>query len=84
MFVILKKDYFGRKAGTTLDIEEPHLKSLLDRGVAEAVKADPYGPLLGKRPVARTSWLAASPWAWKATASPTTPTTTPPCKPGTC
>ena len=48
MFVILKKDYFGQKAGTTLDIEEPHVKSLLDQGVVEAVKGDPYGPLMAK------------------------------------
>jgi hypothetical protein len=46
MFVILKKDYFSQKAGTTLDIEEPHVKSLLDQGVVEAVKGDPYGPLI--------------------------------------
>ena len=30
MFVTLKKDYFGHQAGTTLDIDERHVKSLLD------------------------------------------------------
>jgi len=37
MFVVLKKDYFGQKAGTTLDIDEPHTKSLLEQGIVEAV-----------------------------------------------
>ena len=44
MFVTLKKHYFGQKAGTTLDIDEPHVKSLLDQGIVEAVKGDPDGP----------------------------------------
>jgi hypothetical protein len=48
MFVVLKKDYFGQKAGTTLDIDEPHTKSLLDQGIVEAVKGNPYGPLMAK------------------------------------
>jgi hypothetical protein len=48
MFVTLKKDYFGQKAGTTLDIDEPHTKSLLEQGIVEAVKGDPYGPLMAK------------------------------------
>jgi hypothetical protein len=48
MFVVLKKDYLGQKAGTTLDIDEPHTKSLLDQGIVEAVKGDPYGPLMAK------------------------------------
>ena len=48
MFVVLKKDYFGQKAGTTLDIDEPHTKSLLDQGIVEAVEGDPYGPLIAK------------------------------------
>jgi hypothetical protein len=48
MFVVLKKDYFGHQAGTTLDIDEPHIKSLLDQCVVEAVKGDPYGPLMAK------------------------------------
>jgi hypothetical protein len=49
MFVALKKDYLGHKAGATLDIlEEPVAKSLLEQGVVEAVKGDPYGPLTAK------------------------------------
>jgi hypothetical protein len=48
MFVVLKNDYFGQKAGTTLDIDEPHTKSLLEQGVVEAVKGDPYAPLMAK------------------------------------
>jgi hypothetical protein len=43
-----KKDDFGEKAGATLDIDEPHTKSLLDQGIVEAVKDDPYGQLMAK------------------------------------
>lgn len=48
MFVTHKKDYFGQKAGTTLDIDEPHTKSLLDQGIVEAGKGNPYGSLRAK------------------------------------
>jgi hypothetical protein len=48
MFVVLKKDYFGHEAGTTFDIDEPHCNSLAERGIVEAVKGDPYGPLMTK------------------------------------
>jgi HK97 family phage major capsid protein len=49
MFVTLKKDYLGHKAGATLDIhEEPVAKSLVDQGIAEAVQGDPYGPIMAK------------------------------------
>jgi HK97 family phage major capsid protein len=49
MFVTLKKDYLGHKAGATLDIhEEPVAKSLCDQGICEEVKGDPYGPLMQK------------------------------------
>jgi HK97 family phage major capsid protein len=49
MFVTLKKDHLGHKAGATLDIhEEPIARSLIEQGVAEAVQGDPYGPLMAK------------------------------------
>jgi hypothetical protein len=49
MFVTLKKDYLGHKAGATLDIhEEPIAKSLIDQGICEALQGDPYGPLMAK------------------------------------
>jgi HK97 family phage major capsid protein len=49
MFVTLKKDYLGHKAGATLDIhEEPVATSLVEQGVAEPVPGDPYGPLMSK------------------------------------
>ena len=49
MFVTLKKDYLGHKAGATLDIhEEPIARSLIEQAIAEAVQGDPYGPLMAK------------------------------------
>jgi HK97 family phage major capsid protein len=49
MFVTLKKDYLGQKAGATLDVhEEPVAKSLIEQGIAEAVQGDPYGPLMAR------------------------------------
>jgi HK97 family phage major capsid protein len=49
MFITLKKDYLGHKAGATLDVhEEPVAKSLIEQGVAEAVQGDPYGPLMAR------------------------------------
>jgi hypothetical protein len=57
MFAVLKKDYFGQKAGTTLDIDEPHTKSLLEQGIVEAVKGDPYGPLMAKEPIKISNFL---------------------------
>ncbi|MBM3997788.1 MAG: hypothetical protein FJ303_27140 [Planctomycetes bacterium] len=49
MFVTLKKDYLGHRAGAMLDIlEEPIVKSLVEQGIAEATQGDPYGPLMAK------------------------------------
>src|SRR5438045_1346324 len=49
MFITLKKDHLGHKAGATLDIhEELVAQSLVAQGVAEAVVGDPYGPLMQK------------------------------------
>src|SRR5262245_30358921 len=49
MFVTLKKDYLGHRAGAMLDIlEEPVVKSLVEQGIAEATQGDPYGPLMAK------------------------------------
>jgi hypothetical protein len=75
MFLTLTKDYFGQKAGTTLDIDEPHWKSLLDKGVVEAVKGDPYGPLMTKaKPTCK-------PTSWR---SPATTRSSPPSPSGLC
>lgn len=42
MFVTLKKDYLGHRAGATLDIhEEPVARSLIEQGVAQALEGDP-------------------------------------------
>ena len=41
MFVVLKKDHFGHQAGTRLDIDEPHCKSLLDRASLKPSRAIP-------------------------------------------
>ena len=49
MFITLKKEHLGHKAGATLDIhEEPVAKSLVEQGIAEAVPGDPYGPLMAR------------------------------------
>src|SRR5437588_1917704 len=49
MFVTLKKDWLGNKAGATLDIPEPGDAELLIKGgVAEALQNDPLAPLLAK------------------------------------
>jgi HK97 family phage major capsid protein len=58
MFVTLKKDHLGHKAGATLDIHEgPVARSLIDQGVAEAVPGDPYGPLMARAVEAAVSGL---------------------------
>jgi hypothetical protein len=58
MFIILKKDHLGHKAGATLDIhEEPVAKYLIEQGVAEALQGDPYGPLMAKATEATVSGL---------------------------
>jgi hypothetical protein len=45
MFVTLKKDHLGHKAGAALDVhEEPIARSQTEQGVAEAVQGDPYAP----------------------------------------
>jgi HK97 family phage major capsid protein len=49
MFVTLKKDYLGQKAGVTLDIAEDQVgKTLVEQGIADEVKGDPYGPVIAK------------------------------------
>jgi HK97 family phage major capsid protein len=49
MFVTLKKEWLGHKAGATLDVhEEPVAQGLVSAGVAEAVPGDPYGPLMAR------------------------------------
>src|SRR4051794_3187515 len=46
MFVQLKKDYFGQKAGCRIDVDEPVARTLFDEGVADTLAADPLTPLL--------------------------------------
>jgi HK97 family phage major capsid protein len=46
MFVTLKKDFLGNVAGKIIDVAEADAKSLLDQGVAEAVRHDPLAPLI--------------------------------------
>jgi hypothetical protein len=49
VFVTLKKDYLGHKAGATLDIhDEGAARALGAQGIAEALASDPYGPLMAK------------------------------------
>src|SRR5262245_6706489 len=49
MFLKLKKDYLGQKAGTVVEIaEEPITKSLIEQGVAEALAGNPIQDLLAK------------------------------------
>jgi hypothetical protein len=56
MFVTLKKDHLGHKAGATLDVhEEPVAKSLMEQGVAELLQDDLYGPLMAKATEAAAS-----------------------------
>jgi hypothetical protein len=60
VFVTLKKDYLGHKAGATLDIhEEDVAKTLVAQGIAEALAGDPYGPLMAKAVEASVTALSA-------------------------
>jgi HK97 family phage major capsid protein len=48
MFIQLKKDYFGQKAGARIDVDEPIAQTLLTQGIAEAVQGDPLAPIVAK------------------------------------
>jgi HK97 family phage major capsid protein len=48
MFVQLKKDHFGQKAGARIDVDEPVANALLAQGIAEAVTGDPLAPVVAK------------------------------------
>jgi hypothetical protein len=49
MFVQLKKDWLGNKAGAVIDLPEPGDADLLIKGgVAEALHHDPLAPILAK------------------------------------
>lgn len=48
MFVTLKKDFLGHKAGTKIDLSEVDAKALMDNGTAEAVKDDPLQDVIAK------------------------------------
>jgi hypothetical protein len=60
VFVTLKKDYLGHKAGATLDIhEESVAQALIAQGICKAVQGDPYGPLMAKALEASITGLSA-------------------------
>lgn len=48
MFVQLKQDFLGQKAGCRIDLDEKQAQSLIAGGVAEAVQGDPLAPLIAK------------------------------------
>jgi HK97 family phage major capsid protein len=48
MFVQLKSDFLGQKAGARVDVADDHGQTLITSGVAEAVHGDPLGPLVAK------------------------------------
>ncbi len=48
MFVQLKKDHFGQKAGARVDVDEPVAATLIAQGIAEAVTGDPLAPVVAK------------------------------------
>src|SRR5262245_41972959 len=48
MFIQLRKDYFGQKAGARVDVDEPVARSLVAQGVAEALSDDPLAPVIAR------------------------------------
>jgi HK97 family phage major capsid protein len=49
MFVTLLKDYFGQKAGATLDIaDDAAAHGLIEAQIVKKQEGDPYGPLMAK------------------------------------
>src|SRR4051794_14521384 len=48
MFIQLKKDQFGQKAGQRTDVDEPVAQALITQGIAEAIQGDPLGPIVAK------------------------------------
>lgn len=48
MFVQLKKDFMGQKAGFRMDTDDGVAKGLIDQGVAEACQNDPLAPIIAK------------------------------------
>src|SRR3989442_1254966 len=46
MFIQLKKDYFGQKAGARIDVDEPVAQTLLAQGIAEAVQGEPRATII--------------------------------------
>jgi HK97 family phage major capsid protein len=60
VFVNLKRDYLGHKAGATLDVHEEEVaRALVAQGICEAVQGDPYGPLMAKALEASVQGLSA-------------------------
>jgi HK97 family phage major capsid protein len=60
MFIQLKKDYFGQKAGARIDVDEPVAQTLLAQAIAEAVQGDPLAPILAKSMETMLASLTAS------------------------
>src|SRR5437773_842489 len=46
MFIQLKRDYLGQKAGARLDVEETVAQSLVTQEIAEPVEGDPLAPVV--------------------------------------
>jgi HK97 family phage major capsid protein len=53
MFVQLKSDHVGHKAGERLEVPDAHAQALIQAGIAEAVAGDPIGELVSKSLVAQ-------------------------------
>ncbi|TMB85869.1 MAG: phage major capsid protein, partial [Chloroflexi bacterium] len=60
MFIQLKKDYFGQKAGARIDVDEPVAQTLLTQGIAEAVQGDPLAPIIARSMETMLASLTAS------------------------
>jgi HK97 family phage major capsid protein len=48
MFIVLKKDLLGQKAGARVEVDDGVGKQLVESGAAEALKDDPLAPLMAK------------------------------------
>jgi HK97 family phage major capsid protein len=48
MFIQLRKDHLGQKAGARIDVDQPVAQTLLQQGIAEPVAGDPLAPVLAR------------------------------------
>ena len=60
MFVQLTKEHLGQKAGYRFDTDEAVAKTLIQAGVAEAIKDDPLAPIIAKSMESMLSGLTKS------------------------